>query len=61
MAGGGSKGVRACLGFYSANKGEERKNSGAAKEDKTGKMKSGGPASGSVCPCCDYNSFLTLS
>lgn len=26
--------------FYSANKGDERKNSGAAEEDKTGKMKS---------------------
>lgn len=46
--------------FTLPTKEKKRKNSGAAKEDKTGKMKSGGPASGSVRPSCDYSSFLTL-
>lgn len=58
--GGVSKGVRAFSGLDSANKGEEGKNSGAAEEDKTGKMKRGGPASGSVRSCCDYSSFLSF-
>lgn len=62
VEGGGPRGVRAFSGLDSANKGEEKKNSGVAEEDKTGKMKHGGPASGFVYALVAITAvFLSLS